>query len=135
MRCYVYVHFVRLVNLYVRVTRTLTNEHVIFSGLATQQSCYIQWGISLHKVRRPFDDVVLQGHLTNKNMSISTTTMVIANKLLYNEEIPSIKSQNLLITWSFKVTWQINYVISLLPQNLRSLNLAKWWVTIRGFHL
>ena len=43
-----------------------------------------------------------------------------------------LKSQNLLITWSFKVTWQIKYVISLLLQDIWILNLARWWVTIRG---
>ena len=69
---------------------------------------YIQWGVSFHRVRRPFDQVFLQVH-------ISSTTMTMASKLgrvvLCTEEFFWIKSQNLLITGSCKVTWQIKYVI------------------------
>ena len=32
--------------------------------------------------------------------------------VLFSKELPSIKSQNILIMWSCKVTWQIKYVIS-----------------------
>lgn len=65
---------------------------------------------SLPKVRRPFDHVVLQGHMTNLPCYISTTTMTMASKLgravLYNEELLLINSQNLLISCSCKVTWK-----------------------------
>ena len=33
-----------------------------------------------------------------------------------NEDLSSIKSQDSLITWSYKATWQIIYVVSPLPQ-------------------
>ena len=38
--------------------------------------------------------------------------------VLYHEELSSIKSQNLLIPWSCKVTQQIKYIISLLARDL-----------------
>ena len=56
--------------------------------------------------------------------------MTMANNLvrvvLYNEELPSIMSQNILVTWFCKVTRQIKFVISLLPQDVWPLNLARW---------
>ena len=56
--------------------------------------------------------------------------MTMANKLgrvfLYSEGHPSIKSQNLLITWSRKITRKIKYAISLQSQYLCALNLARW---------
>ena len=48
----------------------------------------------------------------------------------YNEELPSIKSQDHLFMGFCTVTWQIKY-ISLLPQGLWPLNLV---ITITGFH-
>ena len=45
---------------------------------------------------------------------------------IYNEDIPSIKSTNLLIIWPSKVTENILAVVSLLPQGLWPLNLARW---------
>ena len=51
-----------------------------------------------------------------------------------NEKLHSIKLQDPLMTWSCKIAWQIQYVISLLPQDLSSLKLGRWWVTVRGFH-
>ena len=43
-------------------------------------------------------------------------------RVVYIEELPSIKSQDPLITWSCKVRRQIKYVI---PQSLWSLNLVR----------
>ena len=34
-------------------------------GHHTWQDCYIHWRASLHKVKKPFDELVLQGHVTN----------------------------------------------------------------------
>ena len=45
---------------------------------------------------------------------------------IYNKEFPSIKSSNPLITLSYKVTETILAAVSLLPQGLWPLNLAKW---------
>ena len=50
---------------------------------------------------------------------------------IYNKEFPSIKSSNPLITLSYKVTETILAAVSLLPQGLWPLNLAKWWLAIR----
>ena len=50
-----------------------------------------------------------------------------------------IKSHDSLITWSFKITWQTNIIISSLPQCLWLPNLAKaylpWWVPADKFTL
>ena len=53
---------------------------------------------------------------------------------IYNEDIPSIKTTNLLITWPSKVTENILAVVSLLPQGLWPLNLARWWLTTKSFN-
>ena len=53
----------------------------------------------------------------------------------YTKELPSIKSQGPLITWSCKFAWQIRSVISLLPQGLWPPNLVRWWLSTRSFHL
>ena len=53
----------------------------------------------------------------------------------FNKELPSIKSEDPLIAWSYKVTRQIRYVISLLPQDLWPLNLAMWRVNVRGLYM
>lgn len=38
--CYVYIHFVRVLNFYVHVTRTFTNAQVIFWGQSYLQSAF-----------------------------------------------------------------------------------------------
>ena len=48
--------------------------------------------------------------------------------------LPSMKSHNALITWSFKAVWNINPIISLLQQFRWSTNLARWLFTMRSFH-
>ena len=45
---------------------------------------------------------------------------------MYSKEFSSIKSPDPLISWSCKVTSNILDVVSLLPQGLWTLNLAKW---------
>ena len=118
--------------------KTLYIQYHNAYGHQAWQGGYIQWGASFHKVKRPFDHVALQGLMTDKIRYISTTKMTVAMKLgrvvTYKGELPPIKSQDPLILRSYKVTWQIKYLISLLLQGLRLLNLAMWWVIIRGFH-
>ena len=46
--------------------------------------------------------------------------------LNYNKGLQQIKSNNPSSTCLDEVTWQIKYVISLLPQDFLSLNVAKW---------
>ena len=53
---------------------------------------------------------------------------------IYNEEFPSIKLSNPLITWPFKFTCIILPAIPLLPKDLRSINLAWWLLTIGSFN-
>ena len=51
-----------------------------------------------------FDDVVLQGHVTNKKYYISTTRMPVATKparmMIYIDRLLLIKPHNHLITWT-----------------------------------
>ena len=54
---------------------------------------------------------------------------------MYKEEFPSIKSPDSLITWSCKVKWIILAAVSLLPLDLWTQNLTKWWLTIRNLNL
>ena len=103
-------------------------------GHKTWHGGYIQWGASFHKVKTFITwpcKVMWQVRYV-----IFSTTMPMATKLnrviIYNEEIPSIKSQDPL-TWSCKIAWQIQYDVSLLPQDLWSMNMARWWLTLRGF--
>ena len=44
----------------------------------------------------------------------------------------SIKSHNLLITWSYKVTWQMKNVINSLSRDLSLSNVAEGWLMIRS---
>ena len=52
---------------------------------------------------------------------------------IYNEDFPSIKSPDPLITWSCKVVQVILADVSLPPQSLWPQNLAKWWL-LRNFN-
>lgn len=53
----------------------------------------------------------------------------------YREDPPSIRSPDLLITWSYKVMWTIQAAVSLLPRGTWPQNRAKWWLTIRNVNL
>ena len=53
---------------------------------------------------------------------------------IYNKEFLSIKSPHTLITRSCKVTSSILAAVSLVPQGLLPLNLAKWRLAIRNFN-
>ena len=72
-------------------------------------------------------------------INICTTSMFMANKLgrvgVFNEELPSKKLQGSLITWFWKVTWNIRSFVPLLSQGLGAPNLTKWLLTMRAFHL
>ena len=66
------------------------------------------------------DHVVLRDHVTNLK-HVSTTTIPMATKLgrvvTYNEELALIKLHDPSFTLFWKVTWQINYLISPLAQD------------------
>ena len=51
----------------------------------------------------------------------------------YYNEPPSIKSHNFRNKWSHEVMWQIKKVISPRQQGIWSLNMARWWLTMRDF--
>ena len=74
----------------------------------------------------------------DKLNNISITAICLATKLgmvgIYNQKFPFINSNNSLMTWSCKVTWNIRYAISLLQQGLWPPNLVRWWLAMRSFH-
>ena len=100
------------------------------NGGKSWHSGYVQRRGSFHKIRKPFDHVLMQCHGTKQMCHISniiiTTDTKIGREITYNEEHPFIKFQNPLSTWSCKVMWQIYYLITLLPQCLRPLNVTRW---------
>ena len=102
------------------------------------QDCDLTCAAFIHKVRWPYNHVVSSDHVTNSNHYISTTTMPMATKLgrveMYNDELPAIKPKVSLITWSWKLNWNIRFAISLLLKGLWPPNLARWWLTMRRFH-
>ena len=76
-------------------------------------------------------------HMTDAKRYISTSAGPMATKLdrvvgsiIYAGRL-SIKSHNLLITWSYKVIWQTKNVINLLSRNLSLSNLTEGWLMIK----
>ena len=74
-------------------------------------------------------------HMTDGKCYISTSAGPVASKLHrvvgFNAGLLYIKSYNLLITWSYKVTWQMKNVINSLSRDLSLSNLAGGWLMIR----
>ena len=66
------------------------------------------------------------------------TAIFIATKLgrvvTYFEELSLIKLHRPSIRWFCEVTWQIKYFLSSFPLDKWSPNMAKLWLTKRGFH-
>ena len=73
-------------------------------GNKTWHESNFYWETSTHKIKKPYNHTVLGDDVTSKNHNISTTTMNIATKLaraeIYNEELPSLTPQGLLIKLS-----------------------------------
>ena len=73
-------------------------------------------------------------HMTDAKRYISTSAGPMATKLERvvgsNAGLLSIKSYNLLITWPYKVTWQMENVINSLSRDLSLSNLAEGWLMI-----
>ena len=93
----------------------------------------LPWGAPSDKVTRPFGYVVMQNHMTNWNHHNSATTVSFVSKrcriVTYVKGLLSIKSHDLLNTWSCKITWQIKTFISPLPQCIWQPNLVGCWLT------
>ena len=58
---------------------------------------------------------------------ISLLPQGLVKVVSYYNELPPIKSDNPLNTWSFEITWHIKNVLSPLPQCLKPPKLAAWW--------
>ena len=71
------------------------------------------------------------------NQSIFITTTYRATKPdrvnTFDEELPSIKSEELLIMWFWKVRWQTKYAISPVPQWMWLQNLTGWLYAMNRF--
>ena len=84
-----------------------------------------------------FDDLITwpSYHVADGKRYIWTSAGPMATKLDrvvgYNAGLLSIKSHNLLITWSYKVTWQMKNVINLLSRDLSLSNLTEGWLMIK----
>ena len=68
------------------------------------------WGAPTNKVTKNLGHVVLQDHVTNYYLYMSTTAVPMATKLemmvTYLEEVLPIMWRNPLIPWSCKITWK-----------------------------
>ena len=83
-------------------------------------------------------NVAMQSHITNeisnifhyqRHIAIKRDKVVITIKWLSRA-----MSHNTLNMWSREVTWQIEYVIFLLPQGPWLLNVARWCLAMSSFH-
>ena len=94
--------------------------------------------VTLHKVTRPFDYMVLQCHVTNKNHYISTTTVsttiTLGRVVTCFEGLRSIKSRAFQVKWSCNMTRQTKTIVFSLPQCMWSLNVAGRWLNMGGFY-
>ena len=96
------------------------------------------WGAPTYKVAWPFDQVFLQDDETNWNHCISNVTVPIDTRLgrmvIYLEGLLPKELPDTFVTWPSKITGLTKTIISPLPQSLWPLNLAGWWLTMKGSH-
>ena len=99
-------------------------------GQNTWQDGNLTWAVSAHKVIWPYMTCLARSRHKLKSLCIhyhNACDYQTWHEGIYNEELRFINSHNPLITWSWKVTW-----------NIRSpmvTNLARWLLTMRSFHL
>ena len=104
-------------------------------GHQTQQGDDLLWGAPTFKVPWLFNDVYSEITWQNENIIPPLPQCLWPSNLATNiEHLQLLKLQDLSITWSCEVTWHIKYVISALALDQGSLNVARWWLTMRGFH-
>ena len=91
-------------------------------GSLVMWSCCITWQIIFSKILKH---------------EISSTTILMATKpdmvITYHEGFPPITSLDPLTSWSYEVTWQIEYFISPLALDQWRPNTARWWIAFKGF--
>ena len=77
-------------------------------------------------------------YVTNKKCYISFSTRRMATRLdrvmVYDKGPSCTKLNDSLIKWSYEITWQIENVISLIPQFLWTLILEEWWLMTWDYH-
>ena len=91
-----------------------------------------------HKITWLFDHVIFQDHVTNWNDYNSTNRVTIATKLgsvvSHLDGLLSLKSNDLLITWSHEITLQTQTIISPLPLPLHYSGDLPWGLlTIKSY--
>ena len=89
-------------------------------------------------VTSPFNHMVLLQHVTNKKYIFRATismTTTPGKMVTYNEELPLLELLDPSATWFCEVNWHIKYSISPLAPEQLPLNMAKWCLTVRSFHL
>ena len=96
--------------------KTLYLHYQGLYGYQTWSDGNLPWWAPAHKVKWPFDHVVLWNHVTNYNRCISTTIVPMASKLgrmvTYDDELLPVKSHDPLVTLSWEITWQTKIIIS-----------------------
>ena len=98
----------------------------------------LPWVGPTHKVTCPFSHVVFWDHVTKK-LVLSPLPQCLWPPNLAGwwhtfEGLLPIKSNDPLIAWFCRITWQTKTYISLLPQYPWLPKLIGWWLTIRGFN-
>ena len=73
----------------------------------------------------------LKTYISTAKMSMVTKIEMIVT---YHEMFSAISSNDPLITWSCKITWQTKVIKSPLTYCLKQQNLAGWWIVLSSFH-
>ena len=118
-----------------------------FIGLAGKYFCRtcsfnLQFSVREHHMPSASENIVMASmwnfapqwlkHISAAAMFMATKLVMVVTCL---EMIPHLKSHELLITWSCKITWQTKINISSLPQCLWSPILSGLWFTLRRSYL
>ena len=89
-------------------------------------------------VTSPFNHMILLQHVTNKKyifMAAIPMTTTPGKMVTYYEELPLLELLDPSATWFCEVNRHIKYSISLFAPEQLPLNMTKWCLTVRSFHL
>ena len=106
-------------------------------GHHTWQVGELSWKTTSNKVTWPFDVVMWSRGKWKTLCFLSTRSMAtkLDREIAPDENILSTKSHNPLITWTYRLTWQIKKVLSPFPRGLWQLNYIGGWRLIRSHKL
>ena len=89
-----------------------------------------------HKVTWSFDHVIFQDLVTNLNLNLYVSTIIVPIATKHGRMVTylAIKWHDHLIMWFWKITWQIKTITFALLQCLWPPNIAGWWLSMRNSH-